>query len=1186
MDNKNKSGYIFRIQNDEVSSVRVECWGETSKLDSGKISTIKDTVKGFSSKVATSVPSPFARMYLFDTAFKMVADEIEGESMYHNLVSDCLDIFQLLFSAGNNDGNIKYAIWRKDERLQVLNKKLEGHAHKMLASALEIFFDDQFKDADNIAFIYYKDILIGGTSPLTLLFTSPNWKREAIENNIIIKSPTGDTYFDEKYISLNKRDRAFVEYMWKYYLAHQSILNERCTGLSSYIRNAVEKYFKEYRIKSEGEWASYRGNPRELENDYNKINVEPRSNSYLQINDIFAYTIKTEGVSKKIENNSDFKIHSSVDYYKNNLDDISDDFEICVPLVLVKGATVNGVYTYGNHRWDPYTEIRRSAIIDTHGNMMPLSKRYLPGTSHVKYPYVTTDDFLEDNLIKMPFKINSDKFITGYRGDINYLLPIKKEYFNFFTKEDLQRQLTIILEGSKIIVRLEIPINMRDRLSSIYMIKEYDLKDAHIAECKAGFAIYPFYRVISNKKNSVGGVYEEISKINNYTVLFADKNDEIRVDSIKFWKNENICKKENIKSEPITRTEKKQKDDVSLAGSYYYNVKSDFDIIEVKLSDKYCDYSGIIIPRFNEVTKKGENKEFTVAIDFGTTNTHVAFVESNEDKKPKAFEINESDMQMVLLNKPGDSENIAKKYRLGYDNFPEIDLLVNSEYIPSIIGSEYGSYASFPIRSATAEKVSFDKPEIFSQINIGFYIDSDEGVSKNSIYQTNLKWILEKRRKPYDADRIYAFIYEMLMLIKNKVFMNGGDIDKTKVIWMRPLSMKYGTEGIFTEKWNEAFQEVFAGTSAEIKGPYEESVAPYYYLKTNQDNRIMDFEDAINIDIGGGTTDVMLFMRKTNTYLSTSFRFAGGDIWGDGYKGNEKDNGFIQNHQKYRDAIKSSDAIKESIYKNFINNKSFTSEDVIGLLFRYDAYFKFTESIIRFNPELKIVLVLHYGAIIYHLIQIIESEELKIPRYFTFTGKGSQYINVMCDNRYLTKFTTLLIKVYTKLDIPDDFKVIITKNSKEATASGAVLLANSGDEDNIILNKEHIINYWGAGNDCSALYVRNVTKIRDLVGDAKFHESVINNVQKFIDITLSDNDIVDFLSEYEIGNIEKYKNFLLSKNPAKSGELYDSYYTVLRDMSQKEDEKISETFFFHALKDSLYTLSKEIAANKIFNNDI
>jgi hypothetical protein len=1184
MDSKNKSGYIFRIQNDEVSSVRGECWVETSKLDYNKISTIKDTVKGYSSKIATSVPSPFARMYLFDTAFKMVADEIEGDSIYHNLVSDCLDVFQLLFSAGNSDNNIKYRIWNRYDRLRVLKEKPDGHAHKILASALDIFFDDQFKDTNNIALIYYKDILIGGTSPLTLLFTSPNWKREMIENNLIIKSPTGDTYFDDKYISLNKRDRVFVEYMWKFYLAYQSLLNEGCEGLSLYIRNAVELYFKEFKKMSEGEWACYRNNPSQLENDYHKINIVPRSTSFLHINDIFAYTIKLEGVSKKIESNSDFKIKSSVNYYKKNLVDESDDSEICAPLVLVKGMTVNGVYTYDNHRWDQNIEIRRSAIIDTHGNMVPLSKRYLPGISHVQYPYVTVEDFLEDNLIKMPFKINSNKFITGYKGDINYLLPIKKEYFNFFTKNDLEEQLIIILEDNKIIVRLEIPILMRDRLSSICMIKEYDLKDAHIAQCNAGFAIYPFYRVISGDdhyRSDDESSYDGLRKINNYTVLFADKNDELKVESIKFWKNEDICKREDIKSKPIARTEKNQKDNFSSTGSYYYDVKSDFDIIEVKLSDKNCDYSGIIIPKFREVTKYGKNKEFTVAIDFGTTNTHVAFVESNDDKKPKAFEIKESDMQMVLLNKPGESENIAKKYRLGYGGFPEIDILVNSEFIPSIIGKEYGSYASFPIRSATAEKVSFDKPDLFSQINVGFYIDSDEGTKNNSIYQTNLKWILEKRDKPYDAERIYAFIKEILMLIKNKVFMCYGDIDKTKVIWMRPLSMKYGTEGIFIKKWQEAFEDVFAGTNAELQGPHEESVAPYYYLKTYPDDKIKDFADAINIDIGGGTTDAMLFMRKTNTYLSTSFKFAGGDIWGDGYNGNEKDNGFIQNLEKYRDGIKNKDAIKESIYKNFINNNAFTSEDVVGLLFRYDEYFKFTESIIRFNPELKIVLVLHYGAIIYHLIQIIEGEKLKIPRYFTFTGKGSQYINVMCDNKYLTKFTVLLIKVYTKLEIPEDFKVVITKNSKEATASGAVLLVNSGESDEIKIDKDNIKNNWGCETDCAVSYERNITKIHEVVADTKFHDSVLNNVQKFIDITLSNNDVIRFLNEYEIGNIEKHKKYLLSGNPAKSGELYDSYYTVLRDISKKEDEKISETFFFHALKDSLYSLSKEIAANKI-----
>jgi cell division ATPase FtsA len=71
-------------------------------------------------------------------------------------------------------------------------------------------------------------------------------------------------------------------------------------------------------------------------------------------------------------------------------------------------------------------------------------------------------------------------------------------------------------------------------------------------------------------------------------------------------------------------------------------------------------------------------------------------------------------------------------------------------------------------------------------------------------------------------------------------------------------------------------KRTFKGCGARLLPQISESLAPYYYLTKNE---VRDSEDTVNIDIGGGTTDVMFFMQKTGKYLSTSFKFAGSDIW-------------------------------------------------------------------------------------------------------------------------------------------------------------------------------------------------------------------------------------------------------------------------------------------------------------------
>lgn len=1162
--------HVLRIHDDGASDIRLECWGRSSKLDSNKIMTIKDTLRKGSSKIATSVPSPFARMYLFDTAFKMVSEQLDGDTVYHQLVSDCLDIFQLLFNSGNVDPNIKFKQWNKQERISKLKENPEGHPHKLLADSLDLFFTNKFAGVQDVTFIYYKDILLGGTSPLTTFFTSPNWHREMEENGIIIASTTGDVYFDLDYSPLHLRDNVFVEFMYKFYLAHSSVLNEKCEGFATYIRNTIEKHNKEFARRGNNDWADYKNNPQKLEGDYQRINVIPNSSTYLQVNNLFAYAIKSGGIPSKIESESDFLIITSSDNYKQELDSDNNPTNPYKPLVLVKEMNDLGTYTYDNTPWNPSTEIRRSAIIDTFGNPIPLAQRYLPGNSQIQYPFVTTEDFLEDHLVKMPFKLNEGKFLTGYSGDFNFLLPIKKEYFNFFTKEDLSKNLEIINSDNKVTVKLKIPVRNKRGNASVLISKDYDFAMTPVALCKAGVAIFPFYRINDADEN--------LQKLNEYTVLFADKNDKLKVDGIEFWQIPNIVAKKSIE---VAKPKPRSKRGIS-AASNYYKVNSAFDLIEIKLADESNKlFTGLVIPLFKEIYNQNATKKFTYAIDFGTSNSHIAYTDNPNDKKPKTFDITENGMQMILLNKPGESKIIAEKYRLGYDGFPEIDALVNREFIPAIIGKEFGSHVTFPIRTVTCEKSSFqaESPDLFSNINVGFFLDSDETKTEDCIYQTNLKWLFENSKNISDPNRIEAFLKGLLLLIRNKTIMNGGSIEETKVVWLVPLSMKQRSVDLFSEKWKKSFNEVFKGTCSNLLEPITESVAPYFFLKNNPDANIKDFADVLNIDIGGGTTDVMFFMKKSEKYLSTSFRFAGGDIWGGGFK-NEKDNGFIKNLIEARNQSKQSRGKEDVIFEMFMNDSTLMSEDVTSLLFRYDDHFKFSDSINRNKPSLKLVFFIHYSAIVYHIIQLIESKQLNIPRYFTFTGKGSQYINIMCSNDSLTRFTKLLFKAYTSLDIPNDFKVVLSANPKEATANGAVLYISSPDKDKISLSKDDIINHWGCENGFESDFRRSATKIKDVAANLEFNNSVLRNLQSFIEKTIQNENIIDFLSEYEINHISEYEKLLTNGDATKSGEFYDSYYSLLENLKINENDGISETFFFLALKDSLYSLSKHIIEHK------
>lgn len=1169
MSNTSTANYIFRIHEDGAANIRLEDWGLSGRLDANKIKTIKDVQKQGTSKIATSVPSPFARMHLFDTAFRMVSDDLEGSSIYHQLASDCMDIFQLLFQSGNGNPDISFRTWNRTERIATLREKGAGHPHKLLADSLEMFFDGKFRDVQTVTLIYYQGILLGGTSPLSIFFTSPNWQREMTESNIHITSTTNhDEFFDLDYRPLHSRDPLFVEFMYRYYLAYRNTLHENCEGLAEYIRKTIETYRKELPRKLSAEWSTYINNPASLDLDYQRVEVKPASSTFLQVGLACAYTVKQEDIPTKIQSDSDFVIVPTVEHYREEIDPATNTPLAYRPLVLARGMNIAGTFTYDKTPWNAVTDIRRSAIMDTFGNPVPLAQRYLPGTS-IRYPFLTTEDFLEDALVKMPYALHREKFFTGYGGDFPYLLPVKKEYFNFFGIEDLKSALTILTGDTRITVQLRIPVRNTKGNTHIIFTKDYDFDKVAIAQCEAGLAVFPFYRLTDPDP--------QIRALNEYSVLFADGNKKLEVSDLSFWNVPDIIHRRRLEvPKPLPRSNQ-----TAEGSSFHYKINSAFDLIELKLKDeRQRTFTGMILPMFKRMNNQQATKRYTFAIDFGTSNSHIAYLESADDRKPKTFSIGADEMQTVLLNAPGEGNDAAARYASGFGQFVELRSFVNREAVPAIIGKEHGSSISFPIRTATAEKATFqsETAAMFQNISIGFFLDSDEMQRENAVYRTNLKWLFENALNPSDPSRIKAFLQELLLLIRNKVITTGGSLKDTRIVWLKPLSMRQGSVDKFMEKWQAAFREVFKESGAVLEDPITESIAPYFYLKNNPGANVRDFADALNIDIGGGTTDVMFFMRRTNTYLSTSFRFAGADIWGDGHNRNEKNNGFITNFLLARAGSKKDPSNEDQILDKFLHDPALSSEDVISLLFRYDGHFHFSDTINRNKPQLKLIFFLHYSAIIYHLVQIIEAKDLAIPRYLTFTGKGSQYLSLMCSADALTRFTKLLLAAYTPRPVPTDFKVVLIANPKEATANGATLFINSADRDRIDMNAIEVVTHWGQEPGQDTAFRRSVTPLRDIVGDRAFLDSVLRNLQRFVELTLRNEAIAMFLAEYDIKGLSDHVKQLTDGDATQSGELYDSFYSLLEGMRSAEGDGISETFFFLALKDALYTLSKEIMA--------
>ena len=511
--------------------------------------------------------------------------------------------------------------------------------------------------------------------------------------------------------------------------------------------------------------------------------------------------------------------------------------------------------------------------------------------------------------------------------------------------------------------------------------------------------IKPFYRVALVDRDTV------FNQNSSYKLSFYDNsNSEVAVESV-------VRRNRNVDDSRFDET---------FADYSTYALESEFQYIA--LSDENDrNIHGVIIPKF--ATRTGGRK-FRFAIDFGTTNTHIEY-SIDGAQYSNAFEITQKDMQI-------------QKMHITDDTF--VNNIFNSDFIPTTIGGD--SLYGYPMRTVMSESnnTNWDKPVVpMANVNIPFTYEKNKVLTYNDIH-TDLKWSTDgpgqKRAKKY--------IESILLMLRNKVLLNNGDLSKTEIVWFYPASMTTSRLKHFNNAWAEKFEALFAAPKNQV-GTIPESIAPYYYYKSNEgaDSTV------VSIDIGGGTTDVLIADRGEAKYL-TSFRFAANTIFGDGYSYNAESNGFVK---KYIDEIigkLQTNELKDlgDVLKSVYNKRVYT--DIIAFLFSLNSNqeikkkkvdINFGEMLANDNKG-KYVVIMFYVAIMYHIAKLMKAKNFNMPRHITFSGNGSKVLSILCldneDNKTLETLTKLIFEeIYGKPYSVDGLEIIRPKDSKESTCKGA-----------------------------------------------------------------------------------------------------------------------------------------------------
>ncbi|MBQ8761003.1 MAG: hypothetical protein IJZ06_06240 [Bacteroidales bacterium] len=1104
---------VFRLHQDNNTLID---WQQSQPYSTNVINQIKDPNGATSRNEITSIPSPFARIDLVKSAFKEVNMlGLDGNTIYHKMVSDSLDIGQIFFNYPKFKNLVNVVFWDKTNDLQAL-KQSTITSHRVVGETLEMYMQQDgstynFNNMQRIYMLQYigpqckiNDI-IGATSPCTLFFSSAN-DLSRISNYISFDG--NDKPFDNQYQPLYKRDIEYVKYLCALRASYPMFAVE-FSEVNEYINLTINKLGQD--INNQGFINQISTFDTSTINNYTKLVVN--NNNIDVINGITLCEVP------KVHVKSDFEINSTIFAGEQK------------PLVLpVEKGNQYSSLTYTSTVWNPNNS---APYFD--GN--PLARRTLPSTSDA-HPYLTISDFLEDNIIKMPYRMNEKDYYDGGFNAISdenesYLLPLKKLFFDFFTVDEL---LGTLPNGQKM-------FEFRSNAGGITVILRIPIQKNYCVEYKR---IYLNNSIADISKNLGGVIIKKFglgilppvktdNELSYYRIALFDKGDN------------NItltpCMgKDSVAAINVVHTPKTNK--TSGVESYIID-KHSFDRIEVSVGSNMA----VLVPILRSAVG---NRKFTIAIDFGTTNTHIEY--SKDNNPSSSFYINTNDIQISRLH-------------IDYTDI-DIDTSFDRYFIPSVIdGVEYG----YPMRTVLAESnsISYNKPVYsMAHAHVPFKYEK-EACSRYYSIKTNLKWSNEERK------RVELYIENIVILLRNKVLLNDGDLSKTQIKWFYPTSMvQYQIDGL-KRIWCDLYKKYFGSDVQNVIG-IPESIAPYKYYKTTQGAQ----SSVLTIDIGGETSDVFV-VEDSKAKMMSSFRFASNAIFGDAFGYNSDNNGFVLGYlDKFKTILndnglntlsnalddivvqkKSSDIV--AFFYALSNNKEVKKKNITALDF---------QDKLSNDDCLKYVFVMFYTSLLYFIAKEMKSKGLRMPLTIAFSGNGSNSIKILSnDTVTLKKYAQMIFEdvyeeKYAKGEMLD---VICEENPKTATCKGGILTNN----DDVDFDTDELkYNLLGI----NAVDTIDSFKYSDV--DNNIINKVVNQVESMIDYALSPDKIKFYIKYFGVnqGKSNSISELTKIKLHEYAKSALDARKEELKTWNADETCSLEETLFFYPIIGMLNNLAREI----------
>ena len=1125
------------------------------QYNADEIEMISDPNGGLTDKPRTAIPSPFAQMDLVKNAFRRLSfhQDLHGERMDERLVSDALDIAELFFNYNELADKLRVVTWNRSTDVQRLRQDPQ---HRLLGETLDMFMEQDkeafnFDRMDRLFFLLYNGTVIGSTSPVTLWMATPNARAGLadipVEQNVSLFS---------QWRPLHQRQDLFVKYVYALFTAYPD-LKRYCGEVNAYLIASMPLLPSALRDAIYDEI----GNPMVLD----LPNVE-KAKTWLSTNfDVMEGGVEALGVPFYCVRKTDILeaiMHSDFVIRPSRSQDDP------LPLVLQNHLTATEPMTYITGPWND------STVITTADYAVEPDKRVLPATSH-HYPWLTTDDFLQPVLIKAEYTFDNLCFFNGNRSqgsrdadDRDFLLPLKPLFFKYFNVEDLwgtisgKPRFELIhsknggVESVKVILRVPVQktgqyITLeRTYLQEHNMDLHFDDRTGRGVFLTLPFAvsIFPFVRVGQGDHYKVQLVDRALGMLEHYHIgaTFSKNGFQNRLPE-----DHVVCRSRSLKAEKHIASD-------------YYTVEDSFDYMTLSLYDDHDGIAatGVLCPLWPSYVPGHE--AFTFSVDFGTTNTHVEFM--TESKMPAPLAMDSVAHQRLL----------ATLYN-GRNEYYEA--LTRQEFLPKSLGGDYG----FPQRTVLSEPERLDAETVDRIVALGDadipFVYEKESLGYRNRVVANLKWSTD----PANSKRVRAYLTELALLMRAKVILDNGDLQKTRLVWFYPLAMKVGNVRKIGETWSKIFREVFGAVPTDdnlIQIP--ESVAPYYFYKSSSRFR-GSASSVASIDIGGGSSDMAVFESNAAqpTFLS-SFRFAANVLFGDGFS--EVPHGdsnpmvvkYVDYFRKLFEADDDRYGELEGILEDITAKKK--SEDINAFLFsvinnkvvKDNDVFSYN---LRLNEDgnRKIIFIYFYSALIYYVASVMHRHHLEKPRSVMFSGTGSKVLEIVGSQRDIDQLTQAIFeRIFGECYDADGFSVVMEKKEpKQITCRGALMQVRDSRGCQQVSDLNRLMDSFDSNLKVNDSLLDRPTLTYDDMDKAEVRAQIVDKVREFNDFFIrlcDDIQIVDrFLVDY--GSLQQFKALV---NKDLEHHLINGWNFVNKNQDEKNSsDPIEDTVFFYPIIGSI-----------------